>query len=45
MLEDLRGNDFQENDIKQSTSLVHNARKMDVETEIVHIGSLTMNVL
>ena len=38
MLEDLGGNDFQEKDIRQASSHVHNAIRIDAETEIVHIG-------
>ena len=43
MLEDLRGNDIQEKDIRQLTSIVHNAVKMTVETGIVHIGRKSHN--
>ena len=46
MAENLRGNDFQERDIRQPTSLVHstgNYVDMDVETEIVHIGRKSHN--
>ena len=41
--EDLGGNSFKEKDTRQPTSLVHNARKMDVETEIIHIGRKSHN--
>ena len=43
MPEDLGGNGFQEKDIRQSSSPVHNAIRMDVETWIVHIGRKSHN--
>ena len=43
MPEDLGGNDFPEKDIRQVSSPVHNAIRMDVETEIVHIGRKSHN--
>ena len=44
--ENLGGNDFQEKDIKQPTSLVHNTDNsvdIDAKTEIVHIGRKSHN--
>ena len=44
--EDLRENDFQEKDIRQTTSLVHNTDNpvdMEAETDIVHIGRKSHN--
>ena len=43
MPEDLEGNDFWEKDIRQASSPLHNAIRMDVETKIIHIGRKSHN--